>query len=172
MIDHSYYHPATLDPQHLLTQCDIRHGRTSGPGGQHRNKVQTAITIRHRPTGIEAAASERRSQAQNLKKATFRLRVNLALAIRHPIDPNHHPSALWQSRCKNGRIGVNPTHEDFPAILAEVMDVIATHELDTKSAATRLGCTPTQLIKLLQAQPKALAWVNERRRERGLKMLC
>lgn len=171
MIDYPYHHPAALDPQRLLTQCYVCRSRASGPGGQHRNKVQTAVTLRHRPTGIEGTASERRSQAQNLHKATFRLRINLALAIRHPISPSHRPSPLWRSRCKNGRIGVNPAHEDFPAILAEAMDVIAIHTMDAKSAATHLGCTPTQLIRLLQAQPKALAWVNERRRGLGLKSL-
>ena len=171
MIDYPYHHPAALDPQRLLTQCDVRRSRASGPGGQHRNKVQTAITIRHRPTGIEGAASERRSQAQNQQKAMFRLRVNLALTMRHPISLSHHPSPLWRSRCKNGRIGVNPAHENFPAILAEAMDVIAAHTMDIQSAAAHLGCTSTQLIRLLQTQPKALTWVNEYRRELGLRSL-
>lgn len=168
MIDSAYTHPATLPPQRLLTQCDIRHLRASGPGGQHRNKVQTAVAICHRPTGVQGTASERRSQAQNLHKATFRLRVNLALTVRHPVDLSHRPSPLWRSRCRNGRISVNPTHEDFPAILAEALDVIAAHAMDAKPAATALGCTPTQLVRLLQTKPKALAWVNDRRHELGL----
>lgn len=171
MTDQRYHHPATLPPQRLLTQCDIRRSRASGPGGQHRNKVQTAVTLRHRPTGVQGAASERRSQAQNLHKAVFRLRMNLALTVRHPVGSSHRPSPLWRSRCRNGRIGANPTHEDFPAILAEAMDVIAAHAMDAKPAATALGCTPTQLIRLLQTHPKALAWLNNRRLELGLPSL-
>lgn len=172
VMDHRYHHPAAMDGQHLLTQCDTQHSRASGPGGQHRNKVQTAITIRHRATGIEGAAAERRSQAQNRQKALFRLRLNLAITIRLPVDASYRPSPLWQSRCQKGRIVINPEHEDFPAILAEAMDVIAAHGMDAKPAAGQLGCTPTQLVRLLRAHPKALAWVNERRQELGLGTLC
>ena len=91
-------HPAAGSPEHLLAQCDVRRLRRSGPGGQHRNKVETAVSLRHLPTGVRAEASERRSQAQNQAVALFRLRVNLALEVRRPCGPDCVPSALWQSR--------------------------------------------------------------------------
>ena len=86
-------HPASLDSSHLLAVCDVRRTRRSGPGGQHRNKVETAIVLTHEPTGVQAEASERRSQAQNLSAAVFRLRVNLALAVRGPRDPAAGPQS-------------------------------------------------------------------------------
>jgi hypothetical protein len=46
--------------------------------------VETAVVITHRPTGISAQASERRSQAENLAVAWKRLRVELALGVREP----------------------------------------------------------------------------------------
>ena len=62
-------HPVKLTVDALLQQCDIRRTRHSGPGGQHRNKVETAIEITHRPTGIISFAAERRSQEQNRQVA-------------------------------------------------------------------------------------------------------
>lgn len=47
--------------------------RSSGPGGQHVNKVSTAVTLTHTPTGASVTVQDSRSQARNRTLALERL---------------------------------------------------------------------------------------------------
>lgn len=165
-------HPAALPVDQLLAHCLVRRGRRSGPGGQHRNKVETAIVVEHTGSGVRGEASERRSQEQNRKQAVQRLRINLAVEIRRPIHVQGYvPSELWRSRVRGSRIEVSPEHEDFPALLAEALDVLTAHEMGVKDAAGQFGVSSTQLVNLLKLEPRALKHVNQRRRELSLRVL-
>jgi hypothetical protein len=164
-------HPAARDEETLWRESDVRRVRRSGPGGQHRNKVESGIVLLHRSTGISAEASERRSQADNRRVALRRLRINLALDVRWDRPDTAMPSELWQSRCRQGRIVVSTKHDDFPTLLAEALDALFADELDVKTAAGRLGCTGSQFVKFLKSEPRALMLVNARRTEQGLNRL-
>lgn len=161
-------HPATLADDELLALCELGRGRTSGPGGQHRNKVETLVILTHRDTGVVGRAGERRSAEENKRVALRRLRLELATRVRVPVPAGEIRSELWLERCRNGRISCNPKHRDYPSLLAEALDAVAACGLDAKRAATRLDCTQSQLVKLVKEHPPAFATLNAARRERGM----
>ena len=62
-----------LDDDALLRQCRIDYRRDSGPGGQKRNKVESAVRLTHTTSGVVANAMEDRSQHVNKRRALRRL---------------------------------------------------------------------------------------------------
>ncbi len=162
-------HPAEMSVEELLKSCRLEQTRSGGPGGQHRNKVSTAIVITHLPTGLSGQASERRSQNENRQQAISRLRTRLALAVRTDRGPLAHfqPPAFWQSRIQAGRIEVSTEHADFPKMLAIALDLLADHQYDVSRVAKPLGCSATQLVRFLGKESAALLLVNDARQAIG-----
>ena len=162
-------HPAGWEDLYLLDRCASRRQRRSGPGGQHRNKVETAVVYEHVETGVIGSANEKRSQEANHKTALFRLRINLALAVR--CEASMKASELWNSRVCKGRIKVNPQHQDFPTLLSEVLDLVVAAKGELQPVSEKLSCTKSQLFKFLKLEPRAAKLVNDIREPRGLRKL-
>ena len=132
-------HPAILDSEALLCDCEIWTGRRGGPGGQHRNKVETAVVVTHRPTGLRGEASEQRSQGRNRVEALQRLRIKLAIELRTSRSPGESRSERLVERTPGGRLSVSLAHEDYPAVLAEVLDWLAATDCQPAEAAKIVG---------------------------------
>jgi protein subunit release factor B len=62
-----------MDFGDLKKNCDITAFRASGPGGQHRNVTDSAVRLKHRPTGIVVIGRRHRSQHRNMEDALQRL---------------------------------------------------------------------------------------------------
>jgi len=75
-------HPT--DDASLQRDCDVSFFRASGAGGQHRNKVETAVRVVHRPSGLTVTATEHRSQHQNRQAAMKRIKERIERAQAPP----------------------------------------------------------------------------------------
>ncbi len=86
-----------LTDDELLAQCDVQTFRSGGHGGQHVNKVETAVRLVHRPTGITVTAQRERSQYMNKRACLERLRRILYLRAL-PVTPRVATKATRASR--------------------------------------------------------------------------
>jgi RF-1 domain len=162
------HHPARIPDSELIKHCTWTFLRRSGPGGQHRNKVETAALITHVPSGISAEANKSRSQETNRQEAVTRLRLKLACEIRCQQISAEQPSELWRSRIKGTSVSIAADHRDFPSLLAEAMDALVGNNWDHTIAADKLGISSTQLIKFLAKHPPALQKLNATRSTKNL----
>ena len=65
------------DREALERDCDMEFFVAGGPGGQHRNKVETAVRLTHRRSQVVVTATERRSQSANREAAYDRMAERL-----------------------------------------------------------------------------------------------
>lgn len=171
-------HPSLLPLDKLEQECRWGFSRASGPGGQHRNKVETAATIEHLASGIRASATEERSQHRNRQVALQRLRLALAVEYREASEPaGAFPVALdetlraserWKSYCRSGKIRVSTENEHFPALLAEAFEILSAFDYNLAKTAERLGTSATQLVRFFSSYPPALVRLNAQLVARGL----
>ena len=171
-------HPATpdylrLSDDALLAQCRLETFRASGPGGQHRNKADTAVRLRHTPTGLSAGAVESRSQHRNRVRALARLRETIALALRRPLtlDGYRPPATLAVILPTAGRRRLGPRHRDYWRGVQALLDLFVATGCSLSETAERLGLSSGALARFFRADPHLLRAVNQLRGERGLRPL-
>ena len=64
--------------EELLRECEVETFRSSGPGGQHVNKTESAVRLRHLPSGIVVTSQQERSQHRNKAICLQKLRDKVA----------------------------------------------------------------------------------------------
>ena len=75
---------ARLGDDELYAQCEASAFRATGPGGQGVNTTDSAVRMRHVPTGIVVVSRESRSQLQNRERCLQKIRAELARRARKP----------------------------------------------------------------------------------------
>jgi hypothetical protein len=155
----------------LLAECDVDTYRASGPGGQKRNKTESAIRLRHRPSGLSVIAEESRSQAENRARALKRLREALALRLRQPLSEEGVPAAIRACIDKRGRLAVGRRDARYLPAAASVLDVLVLLKGSVADTASRLGITTGNLSAFLTVDDALLAEANRIRAGFNLKPL-
>ena len=75
--------------EELLAECDVETFRSSGKGGQHVNTTESAVRLRHRPTGLVATCQQERSQHQNKATCLINLRKKIERLNYQPEERIH-----------------------------------------------------------------------------------
>ena len=159
------------DDATLLADCDVDTYRASGPGGQKRNKTESAVRLRHKPSGLSVIAEESRSQAGNRARALKRLREALALRLRQPVAEEGIPAAVQACIDKRGRLAVGRRDARYLPAAAGVLDVLVSLEGSVADTASRLCITTGNLSAFLTADDALMAEANRIRAALKLKPL-
>lgn len=157
----------------LLAQSRTDTFRASGPGGQKRNKTDSAVRLHHDPSGQTVIAVESRSQHENRAKALRRLRKAIALGVRSPIDLESYQPGAEVADCLTGdsRLHVGMKDHRYNHVLAEILDLLEACEYRIAAAAKHLGVTTGNLSGFLTRDDKLKARVNQMRSKMGSKPL-
>lgn len=139
------------DDAALLAVCQVHRGMSSGPGGQHANRTQSAVRLVHSATGVHAQCQDHRQQPRNQQEALRRLRLRLALVQRGASQ------VQWLAPYRQGRgVKVSPSNARFHLVVAVLLDALEQAQGHLASAAAELQCSSSQLAKALASDKEVL----------------
>jgi len=161
--------------EELVRQCDVDRYRASGPGGQHRNKTESAVRVRHRATGVSAHADDSRSQHENKERAVKRLRGALAMGVREPVEVVGfvaEPRLRELLAGGTARLGEKTRQRpEYWVAIAQLLDLFVAAGAEVALTAEALGLGSAALAKFLTHDEQVHRTVNQYRAQRGLKPL-
>jgi hypothetical protein len=162
-----------LSDRDLLAECEIHTYRASGPGGQKRNKVESAVRIRHLPTGVAAIAEDSRSQLENRPLALRRLREAIAIRVRSAVvmDRFRLPDEFRAAMSPDGRVRATDRNPVYPIVVAAVLDMLAACSGRVSDAASHLTISTHHLTQFLAEHPRVWQEANRIRQQHGQRPL-
>jgi hypothetical protein len=151
------------DLTELIKDCRVDRYKSSGPGGQHKNKVETAIRVVHKPSGLSACGQQTRSQLRNKTLALRNLRMHIACSYRQPQDltkltiPDEiaeylqPPAASAPQRSNKRKLSLASGNWYFWPVVAIVLDVFDSSQGQLSTASTALGISTANLAAFLRS---------------------
>jgi len=112
-----------IDPKEL----EIKTSRSSGPGGQNVNKLETAVRVTHLPSGISVSAQSERSQAQNKEKAMQLLTARL-------VQKMEEQKVSELGRLKVGKAGIIEWGNQIRSYVLYPYQMVKDHRTGVKSS--------------------------------------
>ena len=112
-----------IDPKEL----EIKTSRSSGPGGQNVNKLETAVRVTHLPSGISVSAQSERSQAQNKEKAMQLLTARL-------VQKMEEQKVSELGRLKVGKAGIIEWGNQVRSYVLHPYRMVKDHRTGVKSS--------------------------------------
>ncbi|MBL8878419.1 MAG: peptide chain release factor-like protein [Phycisphaerales bacterium] len=154
-----------LSDQELRAQCVVDTHRIGGPGGQHRNKTESAVRLFHRASGLTVTGQERRSQHQNAANALSRLREAIAVRFRVPLRVCH----VWPEsvRIHARRLKVSENNSAYFDVIAIALDALEAFSGSPQEAAAFLDVTTSSLVRFLADHDLAWREANQIRAKFG-----
>lgn len=138
------------DDAKLLRHVNAEFVRSSGPGGQHRNKVSSGVRLCHLESGVTVTATERRNQHENRRKALRRMRKALAIRLRAPGVPAAQlPADMRAVLVAKRWPRLSPKAQDYWPLAARILDRLADDGAKVSDSAAALGVSTASLVKFL-----------------------
>lgn len=150
----------------LLRSCHEDFYRASGPGGQKRNKTESAVRLRHPATELMVVATESRSRQENRERALRRIREAIALRVRQPIDGGDLPEILRVAA--SGGLRVSKKSPDFLMLAALLLDLVDADRGKVSESADRLGLATSAIVRFLKTTPELWEATQQLRDKHGL----
>jgi protein subunit release factor B len=125
------------DDLDLMKFCRFEPFKSTGRGGQKKNKTSSAVRLVHEPSGIAVTASTSRSQHENRLHALKKLRFEIALKIRS------------EKSLVAMQVETSMRNSKYHLWIAWIMDVLSVYSYDIKPAAIELDVSTSKLAKLL-----------------------
>jgi hypothetical protein len=163
----------------LLKECRVDTYKSSGPGGQRKNKVETAVRLVHKPSGISAQGQQTRSQGRNKTLALRNLRMHIACGCRLPrkLDQLEIPGEIAKcfTRSKNHgasehvkmRLALPSGNRSYWPVAAFVLDVFDAAEGKLSDASRALGISTANLAAFLRGHRNLLESAQAIRKAHG-----
>ena len=163
----------------LLRDCRVDTYKSSGPGGQRKNKVETAVRLVHEPSGVSAQGQQTRSQGRNKTLALRNLRMHIACACRLPqnLDQLAIPDEIaeyFQLSTRPGapehvkmRLALKSGNRCFWPVAALVLDVFDAAKGQLSNASHALGASTANLAAFLRSHRNLLEAAQAIRKTHG-----